>query len=158
MAPKSQCATAPSRICGTTQCERRKFLNASTGDAVMQFGMIEYAPMKRILSPACFLLLLAGCQAYPAGGAIADIPGFAFEEDVSEMGESSLGARPAELFNDPKPLKKERAAFQRALAAFGRNTGGKRALYEKNIDAIGANGILDGIQTLWPTCHSEAHD
>ena len=124
----------------------------------MQFGMIEYAPMKRILSPACFLLLLAGCQAYPAGGAIADIPGFAFEEDVSEMGESSLGARPAELFNDPKPLKKERAAFQRALAAFGRNTGGKRALYEKNIDAIGANGILDGIQTLWPTCHSEAHD
>ena len=63
------------------------------------------------------------------------------------------GPAPA-LFVDPRSVAKARLDFVAAL----RITGPKRGLFERSIDAIGANGILDGVEQLWPHCHEEAHE
>ncbi len=34
----------------------------------------------------------------------------------------------------------------------------RRDFYARYLDAIGANGILDAIENLWPKCHEQAHD
>ncbi len=49
----------------------------------------------------------------------------------------------------------EREAF---VAALQTHEAPLRALYAGWIERIGANGILDGIESLRPRCHSEAHD
>jgi hypothetical protein len=59
------------------------------------------------------------------------------------------------LFADPRGTKEKRTAFMAKLRKSGKN---KRSLYEDYIPVIGANGILDGLQTVWPHCHTEAHD
>jgi hypothetical protein len=59
------------------------------------------------------------------------------------------------LFVDPQKVHKQRGTFLQEAVRAGRD---KRPLYEKYLPIIGANGLLEGIQTLWPTCHSEAHD
>ena len=61
------------------------------------------------------------------------------------------------LYVDSSLSVAKRAEFKRELTTAGR-VGSKRALYEKYLKDIGANGILDGIEELWPKCHSEAHD
>jgi hypothetical protein len=33
-----------------------------------------------------------------------------------------------------------------------------RALYEQLLPLIGANGLLESVQAVWPTCHTEGHD
>lgn len=79
-------------------------------------------------------------------------------DDDTEMGGAFTGDRPHELFMDLALTEREREGFQRLLRATGRGSkGNKRALYEEYIDVIGANGILEGIEGLWPKCHSEAH-
>lgn len=100
-------------------------------------------------------LLLAGCTS-------ADIDVSAeFDEHVDDSGEmmesQAGGAKPEELFKDPMVVATERAAFLEELKALGR-TRDRRSLFEKHIDVIGANGVLDSIETLWPKCHAEAHD
>ena len=78
----------------------------------------------------------------------------ALESDAFEMGEAST--TPSELlFVDPESVREERREFVKKLRSTGRN---RRPLYEEYIDVLGANGIIDGIETLWPKCHSQAHD
>lgn len=62
---------------------------------------------------------------------------------------------PAWLFVSPESVPKERKQFTTKLR-LGRQS--KRALYEQYIDVIGVNGILDGIETVWPKCHDQAHE
>lgn len=72
-----------------------------------------------------------------------------------EMGESPAAATPDLLFVSPEKVIKERAAFETKLPGERRQKR-LRPLYETAIDQIGANGILDGIEKLWPRCHSQA--
>ena len=74
-----------------------------------------------------------------------------------EMGESPAATTPDLLFVSPEKVVKERAAFETKLPVERRKKR-LRPLYETTIDQIGANGILDGIEKLWPRCHSQAHD
>ena len=59
------------------------------------------------------------------------------------------------LFVEPSRVRDQRAAFLKELRSAGRD---KLPLYEKYLPLIGVNGILEGIKTHWPKCHSEAHD
>jgi hypothetical protein len=59
------------------------------------------------------------------------------------------------LFVDPRSTQKERAEFIQALSLMGKNN---RHLIELSLPVIGANGVLDGMTSIWPKCHSEAHD
>jgi hypothetical protein len=59
------------------------------------------------------------------------------------------------LFIDPRGTQRQRAEFIRALHQVGKNN---RQLVETSLPVIGANGALDGIESVWPKCHSEAHD
>jgi hypothetical protein len=59
------------------------------------------------------------------------------------------------LFVDPVGTQKQRAEFVQALSRVGKNN---RQLVEIFLPVIGANGALDSIKSLWPKCHSEAHD
>ncbi len=68
-------------------------------------------------------------------------------------GEGESGSRP--FYVPPDRARAERAAFVEAL---GREQGTPRAIYDAYLDRIGANGILDGIESLHPICHDEAHD
>ena len=61
---------------------------------------------------------------------------------------------PRALFVDPAGMQFHRAQFVEKL----RRATDVRALYEEYIDAIGANGILDGIESVVPLCHHEAHE
>lgn len=78
----------------------------------------------------------------------------AFEEDTHEMG-SSFGNTSDFLFIEPSKVAADRDSFFKELRSSGKD---RRALYERYIDVIGPNGILDGIERIWPKCHSEAHD
>ncbi len=71
-----------------------------------------------------------------------------------EMGESS-GQSSNVLHIDPESVKTQQAEF---VAKLRNSTKNKRPLFEEYIDVIGANGILDGIENVWPKCHDEAHD
>jgi len=59
------------------------------------------------------------------------------------------------LFVDPHGTQKHRAEFVRTLSRVGKNN---RQLIEHYLPVIGANGVLDGMTSLWPKCHTEAHD
>ncbi len=61
------------------------------------------------------------------------------------------------LFIDPDSVEDKQQEFVEKLKLIGKNPN-KRALYEEYIDVIGANGILDGIDTVYERCHSQAHD
>jgi hypothetical protein len=74
--------------------------------------------------------------------------------DDAEMGGSSMEVSRV-LFVEPSSVTAEREEFAQRLKTSGKS---KRPLYEEYIDVIGANGILDGIEKLWPRCHDEAHD
>jgi len=76
-------------------------------------------------------------------------------EDAFEMGGGSSLQVSDQLFVEPKTVQKERDDFVKRVRFTGRN---RRPLYEEYLNVIGANGILDGIQRVWPKCHSEAHD
>ena len=92
------------------------------------------------------LVFLAACNTGITGD---------FAEAAGEMSQASLKSA-AMLFIDPETVLEERSAFVKDLRETrSRN---KRPLFEKYVDTIGANGILDGIEKLWPKCHSQAHD
>jgi len=93
------------------------------------------------------LLPLIGYQSIRNVGISVDIA----LEDTSEMG----GAQVSDLFVEPETVQRARTDFVKKLRYAGKN---KRPLYEEYINVIGANGILDGIEKLWPKCHSQAHD
>lgn len=76
-------------------------------------------------------------------------------KDVDSKDASANKNSQAALFVDKQKTQKERSQFIEALRNAGRD---KRGLYERYIDVIGANGILDGIEFLNSACHSEAHD
>lgn len=61
------------------------------------------------------------------------------------------------LFIEPSKVFNKQTEFEKQLKATGTNPD-KRTLYEKHIDLIGANGILDGIENVYEGCHSQAHD
>ncbi len=62
---------------------------------------------------------------------------------------------PLPLYVDPSRADRHRPAFLQELLKAGKN---KRAVYERYLPLIGANGIVDGLHQVWPTCHSEGHD
>jgi hypothetical protein len=58
------------------------------------------------------------------------------------------------LFVDPGRAQQQRAEFVQQLRRVGPRN---RQLVETYLPVIGANGALDGIESVWPLCHSEAH-
>lgn len=95
-----------------------------------------------------FLLFLTAC------GATGNVAVDEIVIDDHEMGESSNQISEL-LFVDPGQVTEKQSEFIAELSKTAKN---KRPLYEKYIDVIGANGVLDGVEKLWPKCHSEAHD
>jgi hypothetical protein len=75
--------------------------------------------------------------------------------DVEELPMAGAEATRSILFMDPQGTHKERAQFIEALSRVGKNN---RQLIELFLPIIGANGVLDGMTSIWPKCHSEAHD
>lgn len=96
---------------------------------------------------ACAALLLSCASSH----------GLAVEPPVEDemRGRGAPAPAPGRLYVEPHRVPDQRAAFLRELRGAGRD---KRPLYEKYLPLIGVNGILDGIKTHWPKCHSEAHD
>jgi hypothetical protein len=104
-----------------------------------------------------FTACVVGFLLTPLGNA-AEIEADAGTDLLSlEMGESRTTTESGLLFVDPAKVVKERKALKAKLPKERRKKE-LRPLYEKYIDKIGANGILDGIEELWPKCHSQAHD
>lgn len=83
-----------------------------------------------------------------------NVVGNIVSSDAFEMGRYQGHPSPM-LFVASQSVSKERAEFMAQLRSFPKN---QRPLYERYIDVIGANGILDGLEHLWPKCHSQAHD
>lgn len=104
--------------------------------------------MKHASSTLLCLLLVGGCVASP--------PPFTGEE--GEMTGNFGDEVSAVLFVEPSGVKNDYEEFTTALKAIGRSGPGKRALYSRYVPVIGANGVLAGIEELWPKCHSEGHD
>lgn len=78
-----------------------------------------------------------------------------FVERLTGRRRTMPGNGNSQLFVDPQRVQRERAEFVTRLRDAGPH---RRALFEGYIDMIGANGILDGIEQLWPGCHEQAHD
>ena len=78
-----------------------------------------------------------------------------FVEKLRRAGPPSAETAEARLFVEARTVQKDREEFTARLRSAGPN---KRPLYEQYIDVIGANGILDGIERVWPKCHDQAHD
>ncbi len=99
--------------------------------------------------PSLLLLTIfvASCSASagPVDGTAGEMGGN-FGDEISTV-----------LFVDPATVTAERQAFIAELRTIPARAS-KRELYEKYVPVIGANGVLEGITQLWPTCHSEAHD
>jgi hypothetical protein len=110
--------------------------------------------VRKLLLCAFGCLLLAACAktaAPPNPSASADL------DETTEMGSSGGERFEGALYVDPSSVQSERRLFLAALKKSGHNPRTKRPLYESAIGTIGANGILDSLETLWPKCHSEAH-
>lgn len=75
-------------------------------------------------------------------------------EEMGVAGDQT-GAFQSPLFVDPRDTQKQRAEFIQVLSRVGKNN---RQLVEIFLPVIGANGALDGIKSVWPKCHTEAHD
>ena len=89
------------------------------------------------------LLFLIACQS-PTGRVTLENQNVGFEQSDGRL-----------LFIEPSTVQKQQAEFVEKLKNTTKN---QRPLYEEYIDVIGANGILTGIETIWPKCHIEAHD
>ena len=88
----------------------------------------------------------------------ASSQGLAIEPSVvEEMGAAGEAAAAFQnpLFVDPRGTQKQREEFIQALPLVGKNN---RQLIEVSLPVIGANGALDGIESVWPKCHSQAHN
>ncbi len=104
----------------------------------------------------CVVLLLFGACVRPSAD-LPQSPDGNNSDEESEMGQKQQRQIKGKLFVEPAAVTEEREDFQMKLRELGRSSQNKRPLYDKYIAVIGANGILDGIETLWPKCHSEAH-
>ncbi len=62
------------------------------------------------------------------------------------------------LYVEPSTVKEQQKEFVTKLRAAGMDKTKWRPLYEEYIDVIGANGVLDGIETIYERCHGIAHD
>jgi hypothetical protein len=91
----------------------------------------------------CFVLLLLSACYHTTGNAVVDL-----NSSVEKLDNSTL-------FVEQATVQKERTVFTEKLKTADTN---KRTLYEEYIGIIGANGILESIETIWPLCHNEAHD
>lgn len=102
--------------------------------------------MRRLLITAFCILLAACSSAQSIGDDVGEMSGN-FDEEISSV-----------LFVEPAGVKEQYATFLQRLKKIGSGGPGKRALYEQYVPTIGANGVLSGIEQLWPKCHSEGHD
>lgn len=102
----------------------------------------------RILALLIVSVLNASCA--KAEGTTVDSQG--------EMTGGFSGDATTALFVDPEAVKSEREEFKGKLHSIGRGGRDKRILYQEYVPVIGANGVLGGIEELWPKCHSEGHD
>lgn len=91
------------------------------------------------------LFILVACQNITGNTAL--------ENNAGEFSEQSSNSE--SLFIAPDSVRVEQAEFIQKLRSTGHD---KRQLYEEYLGIIGANGILAGIETVWPKCHNEAHD
>jgi len=76
--------------------------------------------------------------------------------DTAQQENASTLSNPT-LFVDPQTAQLQLSQFQQKLRISGKDTN-KRSLYEEYIDQIGANGIIDSLNTVYEGCHSQAHD
>jgi hypothetical protein len=77
-----------------------------------------------------------------------------FVDRLRPASTSRTAAQPATV-GAVRGIQQKHAEFVSKLRSAGKD---KRRLYQEYFDVIGANGILDGIEQVWPKCHSEAHD
>lgn len=98
------------------------------------------------LSLSVLLLVCASSQGLAIEPPVVEEMGAAGEEEAAFQNP---------LFVDPRGTQKQRAEFIQALPRVGKNN---RQLVEVSLPVIGANGALDGIESVWPKCHSVAHD
>jgi len=107
--------------------------------------------LQRIAIAGFVALLLGGCSSNPR-----NVPEVSDDE---EMAAATGGFEATDaLYVDPATTTAKREEFRSLLKASGRTSKGKREFYDAWIDPIGANGVLMEIETLWPKCHSEAHE
>jgi len=92
-------------------------------------------------------LLLASCSSVEA---------VVSGDDEGEMTGTFSGDVSTVLFVEPSGVKQEYGAFKGKLKTTGSR--GKRDLYTEYVPIIGANGVLAGIEELWPKCHTQGHD
>jgi hypothetical protein len=78
------------------------------------------------------------------------------------LGHEDMGAPPAApvppssvLYVAPVASATQRAEF---VSRLRRGEKPARPLYEQFLPLIGANGLLEGVQNVWPRCHMEGHD
>ncbi len=107
--------------------------------------------MKTAYLIAASCLLLAACSTI-TGNVVEET---SMDEDLSEMGTAFVNTSTL-LFIEPENAEKEREEFIVLLKNAAKKD--RRALYDQHISTLGANGILDAIEHIWPKCHSEAHD
>jgi hypothetical protein len=79
-------------------------------------------------------------------------------DDTGEMSGNFGDEISSILFVEPSGVRTEYNQFKEKLRTIGRNGKNKRALYTEYVPVVGANGVLAGIEELWPKCHSEGHD
>jgi len=90
------------------------------------------------------ILCATACQGVPA----------VLLDNESDMNKEAL-QESKKLAAGSTNVIEERREFIEKLRHAGKE---KRPLYEEYFDVIGADGILDGIEQVWPRCHEEAHD
>lgn len=103
--------------------------------------------MRRVslIVACCLLASCAKAVTSPSGDDGGEMTG-TFGSEISQV-----------LFVDPVSTTRQRNELIEALKTRG-NRAAARSLFEQYVAVIGANGVLQAIETVWPKCHSEAHD
>jgi len=105
-----------------------------------------------------FVVVIAACLLGGISVHSAQLDRDAVQDLLSpDMGGKAAAEASDVLFVDPDSVQRELQLLKTKLPGERRKKR-LRPLYEEYIDKIGANGILDGIEELWPKCHSQAHD
>ena len=110
--------------------------------------------------PLLILLVLSCGSPSPRSDSDDDIRGVSDVGRYNNRNEigSSVKTPSKKLSVDPSSVQEHTREFIRRIQRTGTRPGDKREVYEAYIYVIGANGILDSIERIWPKGHSQAHD
>ena len=103
-----------------------------------------------------FFWLLIGVSLLVHGTAFSSPLEHSFSSDKRLTADFQLTDVAKRLLVEPQLVFSEQADFVKKLRRSWKHK--RKLLYERYISIIGVNGILAGIHSLWPTCHSQAHD